>query len=390
MLYNRRMSIEVRYGRLQESIESKPEKQATPDRKIHTGNARRSAFRLLKGLDDLGAQISEPKISIINIPVRREKQLDETWSITRSTASISTGIPHAIESPLVQREGKMDVVSNVHMKWVGNSAYYVSADVLLDNQSFHILSGVEPKVSRSYSLSIATSTELPSNKELLLESLPTIFNSIGFLYDLKDNPQHKERLSAVARKRIPAEIVQRDRRSSAIGLETPEGIDASIRLFLQNPNPQNFLKCYEVEIFSEGTKNSPNTPKVAPETIWQPKENHYCMAEGDSYPFVPIEIDKLSRLAMTVRYAGDSPQAMFDLLGDLPLSMNWANQWYATTGDSQMDSLGILYKPEWGKGNARFVYRKTSSERITPQDIRNILTQMNAVKKDTTERLALA
>lgn len=114
------------------------------------------------------------------------------------------------------------------------------------------------------------------------------------------------------------------------------------------------------------------------------------MVDGESYPLVPINLDKISKLAMGISYHGDRPQVMFDLLADLPLSIDGANQWYATGGNSLNGLFEILFKPEWDENNTAFVYRQSSSKRISPKEIHKALTTMIAVKTTLTQKSARA
>jgi len=341
-------------------------------------NAGLGTERILKGLGNLGVQFNQPaEIAIRNLPLTLEP-------ISVPASRTVTFLPYLDETNLVYDS---PIMIN------SGSYYFIKADALFEDQPFRmsIFTGHKGREHRGPdTLILYLPFAIKSNKEMLLGDLPPNFTSVGFSYDFSRNPQLKNRLSAVARKRIPVEVVSGHERSLVIGQDTPEGIKTRISLNLQNPNPQNHLKCYEVEVFSGGNKNSPNTPQIAPETIWQAQENHYCMVDGKSYPLVPIELDKISKLTMEISYHGDTPQVMFDLLGNFPLSIDWTNQWYASTGRPfEIGNVVLLFKPEWGDENAALTYRQDSSKRISANAIHSAVIQLSTLKKDLTERLAV-
>lgn len=366
-----------------------PEELLTTNKEINPESAKRNTVKLLKGLSELGLHLTDPaEITIVNIPPLREIKSKTDYAqlrmeIHRSTIDIPNPATGALRGELIR-----DSTEEILIK----SNYSIAADVLFDNQPFELYMLTQPEGVMPYYLNLTMRTVLRSNKEMALGSLPSNFTSVGFAYNLTQNPQYRNRLSSIAQKRIPAEIGDNDssRESFVDGIETQEGLDTVVRLYLQDPNPKDCLKCYEVEVRTKGERGfSPNTPNVAPESIWQEKENHYCMVEGNSYPLSPITLDKISKLRMDISYRGESPKVMFDLLGDLPLSIDWINQWYASESDrSKNDYMQLLFKPEWGENNAAFVYHKSSKERILPEDIHNALKQMNTVKNSLTEKLA--
>ena len=118
-----------------------------------------------------------------------------------------------------------------------------------------------------YELTMATTTQLEPASSFSLRDLPLPLKSAGFQYDFRQNPQSREMLAELARLRLPTMVFPGDiyYRSLLVGHESPEGFDANLRVYLQNPNPQNHLKCYEVELFRGQEKNLPITTEVAPE-----------------------------------------------------------------------------------------------------------------------------
>lgn len=364
--------------------------ELTFDNNIHTGNANRSTNRLIKGLRDLDVQLTQPaEIYIENLPSSKSKQLGEDhFQRTMSLSISTTEVPHSIGLPT---NGSFDLVRDDSLLTAMNSNYYVHAHMHLDGQPFRIAMFVEPKGNEPYKVDLVMPTSLQLNKGMLLESLTPNFTTIGFIHDLAHRPQHRDRLSAIAQKRIPAQVLEgsRGRRSSVKGHETPEGFNTNVDLYVQSPNSEDFLKCYEVELFSkDGKKNPENTTEIAPESVWQEKENHFCIigAVNTSFPLVPVGIDKIARLTMRIHSQSASDTAS-ELLGDLPISIDGTNQRYAT-GYLEDGNVELLFKPEWGKNNAALVYRKTSSKRISAKEIRDAVVGLSSLKNDIMQRLA--
>ena len=354
-----------------------------PEKKIRFWDAKRSAYRLLKGLKDLGAIPSNGKVVAENI-IPRDDQ--DTKGFTIPIVSLQTGIV----SPNEVYVSESINLRNYSSRELLTSSYFApSADLSFDGQSFRMFFVYEPLNIYPYRLSLGTYLTIPNDKEMLLETLPTNFTTVGFAYDFVNNPEYRERLSEVSKKRIPMQAIRKDFGTSAIGHITEKGISTQVNIFLQTPNPRNFATCYEVEIFDGQKKNADITPDVAPEAVWQEKEQHYCMTEKKgSYPFIPIELERISKLSVRIHYKGDFPQMMPDLLGDVPLSIDGTTKWFSreTFEDT---SFNLLYNPTWGENNTALTYRQISQKRISPYEIVGALTRMNSIRDALKEKLAI-
>mgnify|MGYP001560461692 FL=1 len=92
---------------------------------------------------------------------------------------------------------------------------------------------------------------------------------------------------------------------------------------------------------------------------------------------------------MIISCEGKTSQVMFDFLGDIPLSVDWANQWHASTGrPPERSNLELFFKPEWGDNNAALTYNQHSLKRISPEEIHNVLTAMFTAKTTLAQNLA--
>lgn len=349
-------------------------------------NAQRDAQRLLGRLGRLGLRLTEQyKVTARKYDIGVSMQIVE--------------IPHATLYPFILYPyDNKELIQDSTDVWKYNSFYFIDANMKLNTQPFSMHIDVEPKRYEPYKLSLVMATHIPQEKEVSLGLLPLNFSSVGFRYDFIRNPEHRERISEFSEKRVDMDMVNGDplKPSGIFGRQTPNGIDVVSILHLQTPNHSRYLKCYEVELFGTevglGRKRFlHNTKEIVPESDYQEKERHFCMT-GDketlTYPLFPIKLDKISRLAMEISYHGDTPQVMFDLLGDLPLSIDGINQWYAPGGNSLNGRFEMLFKPEWGKNNTALVYHQFSPKRISPEQIHSAVVGLSTLKKDLTERLA--
>jgi len=367
--------------------------ELTKDKKIHRGNASRSAQRLFRGLDALGLQFTEQyKVTGTDLPLLPKSSRGEYNIVLLESIA---EIPHAILFPLDRNELILDSTHD----WKGNSFYSIEANIDYNSHPFRMFMDVEPKGYEKFRLSLVTSTHIPQEREISLDLLPLDFRSVGFRYDFLRNPEHRKRLSEFYERRLDMDMVSGDPRtqSAMFGRQTPNGITAVSRLYLQTPNPNRYLKCYEVELFGEesgqGRKRFlDSTEEIVPESHWQEDERHYCMTgdkETSTYPLFPIEeLDLVSTLSMEIHYddKSDDPTLVHELLRGFPLSIG-TNQWYATgyLGDGNVE---LLSKPEWGYDNARLVYHQKAKKRITPKEIHSAVVGLNALRTAITERLA--
>lgn len=371
--------------------------EVTPDRKIHRGNAYRSAQRLFRGLDRLGLQLTKPyKVTGMDISTPKLTPGEEYNNVFSETI---VEIPYHVTS--IYPSDK-ELIKNSTHDWRGNSFYSIAANMDYKYQPLSMLMDVEPNRYEKYKLSLVMRTRIAMGQEVSLDWLPLNFRSVGFKYDFHNNPKHRERLSEFSKKRVDMDIVSGDpmKRSAIFGYQTPNGINAVSRLYLQSPNYFRRLKCYEVELFGQEVRQGKkrfldNTEEIVPESHWQDNENHYCMSgdEALTFPLFPLELDRISTLSMKIHHddrRGD-PKMIHRLLKGFPLSVEGTNQWYATGylgDDYEAGNVELLFKREWGNTNAALVYHQTSSKRIPPEEIYNVVVGMNSLKTAITERLA--
>ncbi len=96
-------------------------------------------------------------------------------------------------------------------------------------------------------------------------------------------------------------------------------------MYFQNHNPRNRLTCYDVKLFGSYMP----TNEVVAEARWQPEQHHFCITGLDSFPVVPMPLSHFAKLRLNADYYDASPDVVYDVLGDLPISFNGSNEWYA-------------------------------------------------------------
>lgn len=372
------MSPEAKPNQEQEKNPQILREETTVPKRIRVDTARISTKRLIRGLRDLGVEVLTGYFNVYDAPPIKRGYFAENHEIAITFAKFNVDIP------VGNGYGFGELIVDKSFDSANQSALIFDANLRFNNQPVRMHTVYTLRDKYNHELNLVMPVTISANREALLESLPPDFTTAALSYDFVHNPQYRDRLSAVAQKRIPVQIVNGGR---VTGKVTPAGIDTQIQLNLQNPDPKNHLRCYEVEIFEGENKNVPQTTDVASEVIWQPKENHFCMVGGESYPLIPVKLNEISKLKMVINYRGDSLKVATDLLGDLPLSIDGTNQWYATR-EIPGGSLQLLFKPEWGESNAALVFNKVSPKRIFPKEIHGALMQMCVLRKSVTERLA--
>ena len=372
------------------TLEDRPNRQILREetiipKKIRVDTAKRSVDRLLTSLHALGAEELRGYFKLYDAPPFKRTYFAEN-NTTENVQFLLGASDATIPDQGPSGSGELVVDSPVDYA-ICYSTLFIDATLSFNGQPVRMHTAHKLADRDNYRINLVMPTAIPMNKEVLLESLPSGFTTVAFAYDFTRNPKFRERLSAVTGRRVPAEIVGEDYpRSNVKGEITSGGIDTQIQLTLQNPNPDNHLKCYEVEIFDRGNKNVPQTTDVAPETIWQPKENHFCMAGGESYPFIPVRLSEIARLKMEINCEENSPKIIAELISDLPLSIDGTNQWCVKTKKAG-ESLGLFFKPEWGENNTTLVFSKVSSKRIFPKEIHSALVKMDQLRKSLTKKL---
>lgn len=401
------MSLENRPGQQSEWVAVDPP-ELTEDKKLYPNNTASSTNGLLKNLGNLGISLTTKAVLQISNSVNDDRRIGVKIDLFRSTSTqefttftmhtlryhyfLMDKVPNLHPLPIFPSSKLSDLIADDYHISTDHSLSLLQADMDLLGEPFRMTMLNEPRGEFPYKLNLVIPTHIPQGREVSLDTLPLNFRSVGFTYDLAHYPQHRDILSAIAQKRIPAQVLESDRShtSSVKGHETPEGINTIIHLYLQDPSPQSFLKCYEVELSAlDGKINPDNTEEIVPESHWQEEENHYCMigAANTSFPLVPVGIDKIARLELRIHYQDTSPDTTSELLGDLPISIDGRNQWFAE-GCFEKGKVELSHKPEWGENNAAFVYRQTSSKRISPKEIHAAVVGLSTLKKAVTERLA--
>lgn len=419
-VYNLPMSLENRPGQPSQWAPVDPRDYLSnyPEKNIMPSDAYRSSIGMLKELNSLGINLAQPCQLQVFKSVRpndliglveeitlnnnndTNKQQSTTYTFYTVDAlmkRISTDVPHSV---LLRPFLNSELIVEQSAKWTPHSNSIFEAHMDFADQPFRLVTRKEPNGQIPYELSLVMPTHIPKNQEVSLDLLPLNFRSVGFSYDFLRNPEHRERTSEFSERRVEMDMVmvREDlpfKQSGIFGHQTPNGINAILKLYLQTPNPSHHLKCYEVELFGlDGKKNLDNTQEIVPESDWQEKERHYCMT-GDketlTYPLFPIkELGTISTLVMEVHYDAkrDDPRRVHKLLQGFPLSVDGQNQWYATgyLGDGNVE---LLFKPEWGEDNARLVYRKSSKERISAEQIHSAVVGLSSLKNAVAERLSV-
>lgn len=346
------------------------------DPRIYPSKTKRSADRLFIGLKKLGLDFTESyEMGIINMPSREFGPIKENRA---NFKILLYGLSLPIPSSSYGSNGG-DLVDDYTPGGIGFSGYSIDAIMLIDEQIINTHLSVTPRINE-HKLILHYPTKLDLHGPTLLTSLPQSFTSIGVRYELS-NPNVKDFLSTIAQSRISSSYVDSKIRSLVEGQKTQKGYHTGVRLNLQDPSP-NYSDCYEAEVFSNGKKI--DSTRLVPEAVWQENQNHYCINKPD-IPRIPVTMDEVSILSLIIDYNGNS-SILNDLFGDLPLSFDGTNQWFAKRSFVRGD-LELLFKPEWGENNTSLVYTQHSEKRITPKQIYEAVEGMLNVKNTLTERL---
>lgn len=238
-------------------------------------------------------------------------------------------------------------------------SYYVGINMKIKDQPFHIhLNGKFDGGILCYLTIMANSTmaiaELFDSK-FLFDS-----DTIGFQYNLNQNTDAKERLIDMVQKGVPVESIPDERKrflrsSSVIWDKTLDGYNVHVRLYLQEPNPNEHIQFYAIRPY---LINRENDPAKSPNAV--------VITDG-KYPLIPVKLHNVFKFGMVVDYEGENPQVVHDL--GLPLSIDGTNQWYAAKKLKKWDKVEIFYDPKRVANNVSIVYRATSLRLITANQI---------------------
>jgi|SRR3989344_1825883 len=205
------------------------------------------------------------------------------------------------------------------------------------------------------------------------EFLPD-FTQFFTTYHIQGNEAQQEIATLLHQRRIPAEAIPADSRGRSLvsGKGIGSVFDMNVRLFLQDPNPNSYSKCYEVELAPEEAapgENTfhPNTTDFVPDAKWQANENHFCMT-GVDYPFIPPIPGVIGRLRLSINSVAQDSQIV-DLLRGIPLSWDGTNTWF-TKKSRDDETVEVIHQSDWGQDKLAFTSHIQSENWISPLRIR--------------------
>lgn len=350
---------------------------------INPTNAVRNAQRLLRRLYELGLSFEkdESTVTVKNFApakVWRKKDSDRDEFVREIAFSFDE-----IEIPHEGGDFGGELVHSSTGRTFGSSNYTIEGKT---TDGHAIILERELKEGYSdYAVYITTQVDLDGKYPLSLEPLGD-FRRAGFQFDFTNNPESRRLLTELVKnRRVPAEMVPENlmAQSLVIGHKDDDGIDFQLRLCLQNPNPESYSKCYEVEIYygPASVKNSPDTVEIVPESHWQEDEGHFCMVPDSSYPLVPVDLKRAKSLKMKIKFTDDKPPTTdLDFLQNLPLSFDGSNQWY-TAHRYNNGEVFLLHRPDWGKNCAKLLYHELSRRPIAAKSIFNASRQIQEIKE---------
>ena len=185
---------------------------------------------------------------------------------------------------------------------------------------------------------------------------------MGLITLYQQNTLAKDKLALVGDKRVPAHFYGNSSRVS--GYEDENGLKAFVYLNFRKQNAENFLQCYEIEILKLGWLH-PETTNISPEATWQPEQFHYCLSHQETFPLLPLELSKISKISFVAKFMED-PQTLAEILEGLPLTVDGKNQWFAKMPYRD----GILSLISTGIAKSVFLsYQRESSTDISAEQI---------------------
>lgn len=241
-------------------------------------------------------------------------------------------------------------------------------------------------ISCSASMNLVLARQIEGNLPypVLVRHLPD-FGTMAASYDFAHYPNLREALLRVAHNKVPAQMLKGLGRTKVTGTITPNGIDAMIGMFFQEPNAERALKCYEVEI-SQVPTSDPVLGRLVPSSIYQPREQHFCMT-GDSYPLIPVDLNEVIKLKVLLNaiekywhndpiYRSISSAGLVKVAGEFPLSVDGTNQWYVAN-TTKRSRLALMGAPDWN-GNLWLVLNEGYNSIRPEQVYRRVTEFLNA------------
>lgn len=306
---------------------------------------------LLGGMKSQGVTPRKAEVGFLRI----KQSEPEGDKFTLLFASFPRTVPYVS----VDHKKKKEIIHEGIYRWVTENTCSISSEIQYREENARMILEI-PGTQMPYSLTIVASSKMRLDSPLLLEQLPFVPFEIGVVYSSLKDPLAAELLDGIAGSRIPAFRISGHpylNRSKVVGHGTRNRLDMHITLYLQDEDRENYLRCYEVELFTRKNKNPGFTTAVVPESEWQPEENHYCMIDTGSFPLIPADLARVATLKMSINYDGSSKEGMRDLVGNFPLSASGKNQWYAKFHD-RTGTLTVMHSPAWKMANTFFVYER--------------------------------
>ena len=280
-----------------------------------------------------------------------------------------------VEIPDASNSAKKDIVGYKEIHLIGRE-YLVAARVLVQNYPTEVLIGADKYAHPPYSLILFANDVADLERRLVVGSFPVLVGAVGVNFDFRENPETREVLSRLGRKRISASFYKTG--TSVFGYEDKSGLVAFVTLNLQQENREQPLKCYEVEIL--GNTFHPDTTKISPESVWQPDQNHYCMASQETFPLIPLDVNSLSGISFVANLMED-PQRLTEILNGLPLTIDGKNQWYVKFPSDVRSVISFLYNPQWQNHNSVVLYEERGTKNFSPHHIYNAASNLHKLRK---------
>ncbi len=262
-----------------------------------------------------------------------------------------------------------------------SSTGIIEAQFQFNNENYRLDSAYSELRDRKLDTHVTHGTTIKPEVNLDLRNTPFPFSIIGFRHELVSDEQ-RARISRLAERRLSSSYYSNvfGYHSEVKAKKRVEGFDVIPTLHLQNPNEDAHLKCYEVEIFDGEVKNIPETLEVAPESIWQDKENHYCLIEQDSFPLIPFDMRRAKSLNIKIATDEALVQSVLSSLGELPLSFDGSNEWYAQFA-TPTGKVNVLHAPRWRRDRIKLVHTTLAlNEELSAERILSATSEIQTLK----------
>src|SRR3989344_3656676 len=280
------------------------------------------------------------------------------------------------------------VVKYERSSGVYNQDYRIEAVARIRENKFNVYMSFS---NGSSNLVIGRKIEVDSPYPILARHLVNFSTMVASYYITQDS-ETRQALDKVAGSKVPANMLRGFGHTIVKGNVTPSGIESMVSLFLQDPNPKEVLRCYEVEV--ENRSNSdPLLGRVVPSSVYQPDEQHFCMT-GAEYPLIPVDLSEVSKLTVLVntgsRYWGGilrkiSIPNFVSVAGEIPLSVDGTNHWYVKD-DMKRGKLALLGAPKW-KNSLWLVLDENYNSVVSPQHVYRRLTEFSNANNRVTKML---